>query len=523
MTVPTPYEDLLRDVLKNGEDRSDRTGTGTRGVFGRQIRFDLQKGFPLIGTKKVFTKGIIAELLWLLSGDTNAKTLESQGVKIWSEWAAENGDLGPVYGASWRAIYAPSNKMIQVEKRTDRDADFQYPYTQSFLPRIDCDLNSDEMWAVEDLGAKSGNRRYKVQLKTGFITEISRPNWRSLKDISIVDGYAKNVAGVGFLGEPIPANERLYELWYNMIARCYNTSHPSYKYYGERGVTVSPIWHSFEYFSRTISKVPGYHKLVQGERLDLDKDYFGSKVYSPDTCVFLPISHNVSCISEDGHALQIEDKLYATYTDWADGNGKTAHYAKSRWDAGLSYKGIPASSVTWVAPDENHLWRKRVFFDQFGDLMKELKKNPFSRRHIIDAWNAPALPDQALPPCHAMIQFYVTPDADGNPKKLSCQLYQRSADMFLGVPFNIASYALLTHMVAQQVGLEVGEFVHSFGDCHIYSNHFEQVEEQLSRDARPYPQLVIKRKPESIFDYKLEDFEIVGYDPHPTIKAAVSV
>jgi hypothetical protein len=179
MAIPTPYEDLLRDVLKNGTDRSDRTGTGTRGVFGRQIRFDLSKGFPLLTTKKVFTKGIIAELLWLLDGDTNAKTLESQGVKIWSEWANENGDLGPVYGASWRAIYAPSNKMIQVEKKIDRDANFEYPYNQSFLPAIECDLNSDEMWAVEDLGAASGNTRYKVQMRSGFIAEISRPNWRS--------------------------------------------------------------------------------------------------------------------------------------------------------------------------------------------------------------------------------------------------------------------------------------------------------------------------------------------------------
>jgi thymidylate synthase len=340
--------------------------------------------------------------------------------------------------------------------------------------------------------------------------------------LEIVDGYAKTVSGVGFMGESVPVNDRLHELWHNMISRCYNPTHPSYKFYGERGVTVSPVWHSFEHFARTISKVPGYHKLVQGEKLALDKDYFGSKVYSPSTCVFLPASYNTNSISEDGCALQIEGELYATYTDWA-GDKKTAHYAKSRWDAGLPYKGIPASSVTRVAPDAGHLWRKRVFFDQFADLMKQIKNDPFSRRHIVDAWNAPALPDQALPPCHAMIQFYVTPDADGNPHKLSCQLYQRSADMFLGVPFNIASYAILTHMVAQQVGLEVGEFVHSFGDCHIYSNHFEQVEEQLSREAREYPQLVIKRKPASVFDYELGDFEIVGYDPHPTIRAAVSV
>lgn len=269
MTNTITYEDLLLDVLENGDTKSDRTGTGTTSVFGRQIRFDLSDGFPLITTKKVFTKGIIAELLWLLNGDTNSKTLEDQGVNIWKAWAnPETGELGKVYGAQWRS--------------------------------------------------------------------------------------------------------------------------------------------------------------------------------------------------------------------WTGADGET--------------------------------------HDQIAQVIEDIKKNPDSRRHIVSAWNVGDLKDMALVPCHAFFQFYVSSDG-----KLSCQLYQRSADMFLGVPFNIASYALLTHMIAQQTGLEVGEFIHTFGDAHIYSNHEDQVLEQLSRQPYPFPKLVIKRKPDSIFDYALDDFEFDGYQHHPTIKAPVAV
>lgn len=264
--IETPYEDLLRDVLVNGTDKADRTGTGTRSVFGRQIRYDLSEGFPLITTKRVFTKGIVAELLWMLSGSTNSRVLEDQGVNIWKAWAGPDGDLGHIYGHQWRS---------------------------------------------------------------------------------------------------------------------------------------------------------------------------------------------------------------------------------------------------WMDADRNTI-------DQITDVVGSIINNPDSRRHIVSAWNVGDLDYMALPPCHAFFQFYV---ADG---KLSCQLYQRSADLFLGVPFNIASYALLTHMIAQQTDLEVGEFIHTFGDAHIYSNHFDQVHEQLRRDARNYPTLKLN-KAKSIFDYKLTDVEFEGYYPHEAIKAPVAV
>lgn len=261
------YLDLMRHVLEHGTDKSDRTGTGTRSVFGYQMRFDLSEGFPLLTTKKLHLRSIIHELLWFLKGDTNIKYLKEHNVSIWDEWADENGDLGPVYGYQWRS---------------------------------------------------------------------------------------------------------------------------------------------------------------------------------------------------------------------------------------------------WPAPDGRHI-------DQIANLIEQIKKNPDSRRLIVSAWNPALVDEMALPPCHALFQFYV---ANG---KLSCQLYQRSADIFLGVPFNIASYALLTLMLAQVCGLQAGEFVHTFGDAHLYSNHFEQAELQLSREPRALPQMKLNPEVKDLFGFKFEDFELTGYDPHPHIKAAVAV
>lgn len=276
------YLALMRDVVENGLDRGDRTGTGTRSVFGRQLRFDLSRGFPLVTTKTVHLKSVIVELLWFLQGRTDVTWLQERGCKIWNEWATADGDLGPVYGKQWRS---------------------------------------------------------------------------------------------------------------------------------------------------------------------------------------------------------------------------------------------------WACPDGRTI-------DQISDVVEQIRHKPNSRRLIVSAWNPADLPDESVSPqenaaegrmalaaCHTLFQFYV---AEG---KLSCQLYQRSADLFLGVPFNIASYALLTHMIAQQCDLEVGDFVHTFGDCHLYHNHLTDdiVFEQLGREPRPLPRLVIKRRPRSLFDYELDDFQFEGYDPHPRIKAPIAV
>ncbi len=261
------YLSLMRHVRENGTQRDDRTGTGTLGVFGHQMRFDLSKGFPLVTTKKLHMRSIVHELLWFLRGDSNTQYLKDNGVSIWDEWADENGELGPVYGVQWRS---------------------------------------------------------------------------------------------------------------------------------------------------------------------------------------------------------------------------------------------------WPKPDGGTV-------DQISQVMQQLRETPDSRRIIVSAWNPGQLEDMALPPCHMMFQLHV---ADG---KLSCQLYQRSCDIFLGVPFNIASYALLTHMIAQQADLAVGDFIWTGGDCHLYLNHLDQADEQLQREPMQLPRLAIKRRPASIFDYQFDDFEIVNYEPHAHIRAAVAV
>jgi thymidylate synthase len=271
--IRSQYEDFMRHVFTHGVEKTDRTGTGTRSVFGHQMRFDLNEGFPLVTTKKVHLKSIIYELLWFLRGDANAKWLQERGVSIWNEWAAPNGDLGPVYGVQWRS---------------------------------------------------------------------------------------------------------------------------------------------------------------------------------------------------------------------------------------------------WPTPDGGHI-------DQIAEVVHTIKHNPDSRRMIVSAWNVSELSKMALMPCHAFFQFYVAPGLDGQKARLSCQLYQRSADIFLGVPFNIASYALLTHMVAQQCDLDVGDFIWTGGDCHIYSNHHDQVQLQLSRAPMAYPTLHIKRTPASIFDYEFDDFDVQNYTHHDPIKAPVAV
>ena len=266
------YLDLLQRILDEGVDKSDRTGTGTRSVFGHQMRFDLSAGFPLLTTKKVHTRSVFGELLWFLRGDTNLKWLHDRDITIWDEWADENGDLGPIYGHQWRS--------------------------------------------------------------------------------------------------------------------------------------------------------------------------------------------------------------------WPTPNGAAV--------------------------------------DQLAQVIEQIKHNPDSRRHIVSAWNVADIPEMALAPCHTMFQFYVAPQENG-PGKLSCQLYQRSADVFLGVPFNIASYALLTHMVAQVAGLEVGDFVHTLGDAHLYSNHLDQARLQLTREPGPLPRLVLDPTVTEIDAFDLEHIAVQGYHPQPVIKAPISV
>ena len=484
MTVPTPYEDLLRYVLENGEEKGDRTGTGTVSVFGAQIRYDLSKFFPLIGTKDVFVKGVVAELLWLLDGDTNSNTLEEQGVNIWKEWR-KNG-TGAGYSDPDRVVVEVSIKSVAPEEMSE----------------------------------------------DGVGIEFEQRKQRGGVDAKLVNG------------------------WKMMIDRCYNPKAHNYDKYGARGVRVAKRWLSFDNYLEDVKLIQGWDKkLANWSGYELDKDYFGAGVYHPDVCQWLSTEeNNLYTKASLPFSITDEDGNKSLFLSLAMGAAKTGvpsttlrRLLKNENLHGQKIlKGGNRDKMGWVfqyeTPREGHVFRLSMLdgelgpvygkqwrswagadgktYDQIADVIESIKTNPNSRRHIVNAWKVDELDDMALPPCHAFFQFYVS--ASG---KLSCQLYQRSADMFLGVPFNIASYALLTHMIAQQTGLEVGDFVHTFGDAHVYSNHEKQVLEQLERvdEAPEYPQLVIKRKPDSIFDYKLEDFEFVGYKPMGKIKAPVAV
>lgn len=442
----TEYEDLLRNVLENGVSKGDRTGTGTISSFGHQMKFDLSEGFPLITTKKVHTRSIIGELLWFLNGDTKNSNLAEQKIRIWNEWQNNDGTIGPGYSAQWRAWYSPSDKIVPVKIREDKYADFVYSIAE------DSDVENEK--------------------------------------------YKKNIYGVGFLGDEVADTpQRIKELWLDILSHSYNKDDERFTYETTR--EVSPIWHSFEMFAKTINTVPGYHEWSMYGGYTLDVEYLGSNVYSPNTVVFLKDGTNPIL---ENDVMIVNGEKFASLADY-----------KKKYD------DIPnREDIDFVDAPEGHVWRKQVFVDQISEVIETLKTNPDSRRMIVSAWNAAELDNMALMPCHAFFQFYV---ADG---KLSCQLYQRSADLFLGVPFNIASYALLTHMVAQQVGLEVGDFVWTGGDCHIYNNLIDQVKEQISREAYPFPLLKLN-KAEDIFSYTIGDVAIENYQHHPIIKGKVSV
>lgn len=515
------YLDLMQQILDKGNHREDRTGVGTRAIFGAQMRFDLKESFPLLTTKKLHLKSIIHELVWFLSGDTNIKYLQENGVTIWDSWSDTDGDLGAVYGAMWRYFPCKSELLTIFDRKEDKFADFIYEYPSKIEP-IPCELNSSDMWAIEQRKIK-GRIYYKYQTKTGYIGEVSRDAWRLSKYTERRDGFAKRYYGVGFLGKDNSTSpESLFHVWRAMLSRCYSPKNPNYKYYGAKGITVSPIWHSFEMFKKTLTTVPNYAfwKGNKGQ-FDLDKDYFGSNVYSPSTCAFLPKDINISLAKCD-KVLRINGKLYLGWNDAAKKLGTRADSMQRDLRVYGQHRGIKKENVAWGEMPSGKVIRPKLFHDQVEEALALLKEAPFSRRIIISGWAPGWQPTQALPACHALAQFFVR--EENGKRYLSCQLYQRSCDFFLGVPFNIASYSLLTHIFADCLGYIPDEFVWTGGDVHLYDNHIEQAKLQLSRTPLPpSAQLHIRNHHEFPWEYKFDDFEITGYESYPAIKAPIAV
>lgn len=386
------YIDLVKDILANGTQKGDRTGTGTISVFGRQLRFNLQAGFPLLTTKKVHLKSIIHELLWFLKGETNIAYLTEHKVRIWNEWADENGNLGPVYAHQWR-----------------------------------------------NFGGQYDNIRQP------------KP--------SLPKPHLPTILGIATIGKvKVEDTPKLYQIWLNLLHKCYDKTHIDYPIYGKKGYHLCNDWLVFEHFLHDVQQWKSTTIVLENL-----SDYTLTTNRLPNNFCFGP------------------------------------------------------KTCQWVLKTAVVNQKRKEGVDQIKQVIQQIKNTPNSRRMIVSAWNPVDLPFQGLPSCHTLFQFYV---ADG---KLSCQLYQRSADTFLGVPFNIASYALLTMMIAQVCDLAAGDFVHTFGDTHLYNNHLAQAKLQINREPRPLPTMTINPAIKDIFDFTYKDFTLTNYNPHPRIKAKVSV
>jgi len=529
------YLDLLQHILDHGVEKSDRTGTGTLSVFGYQMRFNLREGFPLLTTKKLHLKSIIYELLWFLRGDTNIKYLNDHGVTIWNEWADENGNLGRIYGAQWRSW----DSLVRVEKRIlpYEEPEIETPFSKGIVP--DFSLNESGLVGKTFDSQNFGNftviKEYRIPrsdypssyytrfivkfIKTGF--KVENVTASALKGGLIKDYYYPSVCGVGGLGDPAcrqdPDYDFLKQTWYGLLSRCYDPAHPGYARYGGKGVFVTKRWLIYSNFLKDAKKLPGWNlKRTFPDEYSLDKDFSGSNVHSPHTCIWASTYEQsinqeeitpFLAISPQGQAIVgLGVKYFARKHDLVAPSIQACLDGRQTQHKGWRFREV-----------ELDFDLKIRIFDQIKWLIAEIQQNPDSRRLVVSAWNVAELDQMALQPCHSFMQFYV---ANG---RLSCQLYQRSADVFLGVPFNIASYALLTMMIAQVCELEIGEFIHTLGDVHIYLSHLQQVELQLTREPRLLPKMWINPEVKNIFEFKYEDFRVVGYEPWPAIKAPVAV
>ena len=499
------YQNLVRRILDAGEDVPDRTGTGTRSIFGHQMRFDLARGFPLVTTKRTFFRGAFEEMLWMLRGETNEAWLSQRGVNIWREWMDSHHQLFDIYGKQMRRFEAPSPQveLVKLRPRCDgspegvvRRFELIDPAAVEQAAQTGAIRSTNKCGKVRLLDRING--KYRAQfLDSGFVTNLARPS-----NACVHDPYRPSYAGVGYIGEPHrPYSNAEINLWRGIIKRCYLPTSTTYQSYGAKGCTVARRWHCFASFLEDISTIPGYESWLRspGEH-HLDKDYYGANQYGPGLCVFLRASQNGALT---GTAVEVDGGLYLSMRE-------------AEKETGRSRKTLHTNVAD--AP-EGYAYRRVFFVDQLQSLIDGLRDNPHSRRHVINLWNPADVERAALPACHALVQFHVSRSG-----RLSCQLYQRSADVFLGVPFNLAGYALLTHLLAHHLGYDPGEFVWTGGDCHLYTNHLDKAEKLLGRNPLPLPNLVMTHAPDTpIWEVTTDTLHLVGYDPHPAIPAEVSV
>ena len=526
------YLELLKDIKERGVLKPNRTGINARSVFGRTLRIDMTNGFPLLTTKHTHFKSILHELLWFLRGEGNIGYLQDNGITIWDEWADKDGNLGPVYGVQWRGWKSLNWVTPKVYNRPEPKIE-PLPQNQPDLTMnehgiVGCRFVGNEKYGPykvlnEHTQQRSdGGIRYVFDVqfeKTGTICRGVRKS-RVLSGEGFKDARYPAVAGVACLGEPNSSDEDhrlLYNTWIDMIRRCYDSKTVSYPNYGGKGIFVDNRWLVYSNFQKDAKLLDNWFlKKEFPDKYSLDKDASVSNKYCKEHCIWSSqieqsynrkISRTFIATNPKG-----EERISLGIKDLCNRYGLSEgavigclddKYAKCK---GWRFKEIKTDQVLRVR-----------YYDQIHGLIAELKNNPESRRSVVSAWNPSEIADMALPPCHTHFEMTVM---DG---KLNCVFFMRSCDVFLGLPFNIASYAILTHMVAQVCGLEPGDLLWVGGDVHLYENHSEQVEEQLSREPFDLPTLVIDPSVRNIDGFQYHHFSLQNYKSHPTIKAQIAV
>jgi thymidylate synthase len=556
------YMDALEYILKNGKDRSDRTNTGTKSVFGYQMRFDLRESFPAVTTKKLAWRAVVSELLWFLEGSTDERRLaeihygkpreELVGkTTIWTANADRQGKelgyvntdkiklLGPVYGYNWTrwpsttegqltkvktAHYIEKTATIALDTPKDDAND-------DFIGKVIHNKFNTEYLVIEKT-TTSPNSIYKIQCtQTGHHEYVTRPNLKSKsfgQKIIFNKGYSTVKKDTD-----IPYYTKAYNMWYNMMARCYNREHPQWQCYGGSGVFVCQEWHDFGKFLIDLESIPFFYDWLDGttskkNAYELDKDYYSTNMYSKNTCIFLKSIENKAYSNKEKDFTECYRVTFPDKTtfDFLFVNEFIEKYASYNFNAesirlcGLGKQTLHRRCIfEKVSAGDGYVFRKKRVNNQIAQVLEGLHYDPYGRRHIVSAWNADQVPVMALPPCHTLFQFHVQ---DG---ELSCQLYQRSVDAPLGLPFNIASYSLLTHMFAQLLNLKVGEFIHTSGDLHIYQNQIEGITEQLKRDPLPGPTLEMPEfsNLDELIKTTPSQYKLINYQHHPEIKMPFAV
>lgn len=530
----TEYLKLAQKILDEGEYTEDRTGTGTYSIVGAMIRHNLSKSFPIPTSKKINFNLVAGELLFFLNGSSDRRILQEKSYGSFEEskhdiWKLDcdkglslkphqfnSYNLGEMYPEYWRMLWSPHmDTVVEILKRFPSE----HKPREKF-PDFCGNLVGEGVSTKELLEVKVFDKKYVPSLNhsvctlqfknTGYV--VYNVKYNSKGKYQTKDRYHKNLWGVGYLGDEVQGyEERLYNMWRSMIKRCYDTTDANYSRYGGSGVTVHTSWHSFSDFYKDVYTLPNFQKWYNNEgEWALDKDYLNGKVYSKDTCVFLPKSVNSKLTGRS--VISSEGKIFFSLSDAEAYEG-----IARRGD----YDRLAKRGYRYFNTDKgDKLVRPKLFKDQISDLVSSIKQVSngdyhTSRRLFVNNWNMDHGSSAVLAACHTGFQCVVR---NG---KLNLVFSMRSNDLFLGNPYNFSSYSLLCHILAQLTGLEVGEVVYFGTDVHLYSNHIDQIKEQLSRElVEELPQIKMPKfnTLEELLSLTGKDFIIKNYHPHAFIK-----